>query len=64
MVKLLRDLELVSRYDWLIQPINAPGGDHEKRLTLGVDYWLTPAVVVRRRSDAAASCAWAASDCA
>jgi hypothetical protein len=46
-IKFLRDVELVSRYDWLIQPINAPGGDHEKRLTFGIDYWITPAIVVK-----------------
>jgi hypothetical protein len=46
-LKFLRDLEFVSRYDWLIQPLNAPGGDHEKRLTLGVDYWITPAIVFK-----------------
>ncbi len=45
--KFLRDLEFVSRYDWLIQPLNAPGGEHEKRFTLGVDYWITPAVVLK-----------------
>jgi hypothetical protein len=45
--KYLRNTEFVSRYDWLIQPLNAPGGDHEKRVTLGVDYWITPAVVLK-----------------
>ncbi len=45
--KIVRNLEFCSRYDWLIQPLNAPGGDHEKRLTLGVDYWVTPAVVLK-----------------
>jgi hypothetical protein len=45
--KILRSIELVSRYDVLIQPLSAPGGDHEKRVTLGVDYWVTPAVVLK-----------------
>jgi hypothetical protein len=45
--KILRSIELVSRYDALIQPLDAPGGDHEKRVTLGVDYWVTPAVVLK-----------------
>jgi hypothetical protein len=46
-VKFFRDLEFVTRYDWLIQPLNAPGGDHEKRFTLGVDYWITPSIVFK-----------------
>jgi hypothetical protein len=45
--KIWRNVEFVSRYDWLIQPTNAPGGDHEERVTLGVDYWITPAVVLK-----------------
>lgn len=45
--KYIRNVELVSRYDWLVQPLNAPGGDHEKRITFGVDYWLTPSVVLK-----------------
>src|SRR5205085_12012827 len=45
--KFLRDLEFVSRYDWVTNPLNAPGGDHEKRLTLGVDYWLAPNAVLK-----------------
>jgi len=36
-----------SRPRRLIQPLNAPGGDHEKRFTLGVNYWITPAVVLK-----------------
>ena len=45
--KVLRNVELVSRYDGLIQPLSAPGGDHERRVTLGIDYWITPAVVLK-----------------
>ena len=45
--KYLRNLELVSRYDILRSPSSAPGGDREQRLTLGVDYWITPAIVLK-----------------
>jgi hypothetical protein len=45
--KYLRNVELVSRYDILRAPSSAPGGDREQRLTLGVDYWITPAIVVK-----------------
>jgi hypothetical protein len=45
--KYLRKVELVSRYDMLRSSLNAPGGDHEDRLTLGVDYWVTPAIVLK-----------------
>lgn len=45
--KIVRDLEFIARYDVLILPLRAPGGDHEQRYTLGVDYWLTPSAVVK-----------------
>ncbi len=45
--KYLRNVELVSRYDVLRSPSSAPGGDREQRLTLGVDYWITPAIVLK-----------------
>jgi hypothetical protein len=28
-------------------PLTAPGGEHERRLTLGVDYWISPAAVFK-----------------
>jgi hypothetical protein len=40
--KILRNLEYCARYDSLQTPLNSPGGEHESRWTLGVDYWLTP----------------------
>jgi hypothetical protein len=43
----LRNVEFVGRYDWLTGPLNAPGGDHEKRITLGVDYWVAPNAVLK-----------------
>ena len=45
--KFFRNTELVSRYDWLTSSLAVPGGDHEKRFTLGVDYWFTPSVVLK-----------------
>jgi hypothetical protein len=45
--KFVRNLELVSRYDILRSPQSAPGGDREQRLTLGIDYWITPAIVLK-----------------
>jgi len=43
----LRNVELVSRYDILHSPLSSPGGDREQRVTLGVDYWITPAIVLK-----------------
>jgi hypothetical protein len=45
--KFIRNFELVSRYDTLNIPTNAPGGDRETRWTFGVDYWVTPSVVLK-----------------
>lgn len=45
--KILRNVELLVRYDSLQSPINAQGGEHESRLTLGVDYWLTSYCVIK-----------------
>jgi len=45
--KLIRNLEFVRRYDRLASSHSAPGGDTEDRLTLGVDYWITPSVVLK-----------------
>lgn len=45
--KILRNVEFVSRYDSLDTPLNAPGGDHESRWTLGIDYWVTSYCVVK-----------------
>jgi len=45
--RILRNLEFVARYDRLRSPLRAPGGNHEQRWTIGVDYWLTPSAVLK-----------------
>jgi hypothetical protein len=40
------DLQVVARYDWLRAPLESPGGDHEERLTIGLNYWLRPSLVL------------------
>jgi hypothetical protein len=42
----LRRLEFAVRYDFLNTPLQSPGGTHEHRFTLGVDYWVTPQAVL------------------
>jgi hypothetical protein len=44
---LLRDLEFVTRYDWLDQPSGAPQEEKMTRWTFGVDYWLGPSTVLK-----------------
>ncbi len=60
--KFLRNIEYVARFDALTSPLGAPGGEHERRLALGVDYWITPAAVFKvayefdnRKNDAGAN---------
>jgi len=43
----LRNLEFVVRYDMQHVPLAAPGGEHEQRWALGVDYWVTPSAVLK-----------------
>lgn len=43
----LKKLEFVGRFDFLNTPLNAPGGDHERRWTVGVDYWVAPNAVLK-----------------
>lgn len=45
--RILRNLEFVARYDRLRSPLRAPGGNHEQRWAIGVDYWLTPSAVLK-----------------
>jgi hypothetical protein len=45
--KVLRNIEYVARFDMMSSSLKAPGGDHERRLTLGIDYWITPAAVFK-----------------
>jgi hypothetical protein len=44
---ILKKLEFITRYDAMFSPLKAPGGDHEQRVTLGVDYWINPAAVFK-----------------
>jgi hypothetical protein len=43
----LNRFELVTRVDMANAPSNAPGGFDERRLTLGLDYWLTSFSVLK-----------------
>jgi hypothetical protein len=45
--KILRNFEVLGRYDSLQSDLRAPGGEHESRVTLGLDYWITPYAVVK-----------------
>jgi hypothetical protein len=45
--KILRNVELLGRYDSLQSALDSPGGEHESRWTLGIDYWLTSYCVVK-----------------
>jgi hypothetical protein len=46
-LKALRDFEFIARYDLMNIPSKAPGVADENRWTLGVDYWVTPSMVVK-----------------
>jgi len=43
---IIKDLEIVARYDRLNQ-MRTPVGFDEQRLTLGLNYWVTPSTVVK-----------------
>ena len=45
--RIVRNIELVGRYDTIHAPAAAPGAATDTRLTLGVDYWVTPNVVLK-----------------
>ncbi len=45
--KFLQNVELLCRYDSLQSPLNSPGGQHESRWTLGIDYWVTSYIVIK-----------------
>jgi hypothetical protein len=45
--EIVRNFEFVSRYDVITSPLNSPGGLHEQRETLGVDYWFTPDIALQ-----------------
>lgn len=46
-VPVVPNLQAVFRYDWLYTPLNSPGGDHERRWTVGLNYWLRPNAVLK-----------------
>lgn len=43
----IQNTEFIVRYDMLNVPDEAPGSFDEQRLTFGLDYWLTPSVVLK-----------------
>jgi hypothetical protein len=45
--KILQKFEFLGRYDSLQSALDSPGGQHESRWTLGIDYWLTSYCVVK-----------------
>ena len=44
--RILRDLELVGRYDFLDTPAGAPGPSDEQRVTVALLYWVTATTAV------------------
>lgn len=46
-VDILKNFELVARYDVLNQPREAPTSVDDRRWTLGLDYWVTASMVVK-----------------
>jgi hypothetical protein len=45
--KIIRNIELCTRYDRVESPLNSPGGEREQRWIFGVDYWLAPNAVIK-----------------
>jgi len=45
--KVIRNFELVSRFDFQEIPLDVPGGEREQRWIFGVDYWFAPNVVAK-----------------
>lgn len=45
--KVLKNVEVVVRYDAVNVSKHAPGGGDEDRWTFGLDYWITPSVVLK-----------------
>ena len=43
----LRNVEVVTRFNYLRTPLAAPGGDRETLWEFGVDYWITPSAVLK-----------------
>ncbi|NQU47644.1 MAG: hypothetical protein HQ519_03270 [Planctomycetes bacterium] len=49
--ELLRNTEIVTRYDWLDLPSGAPEDETHSRWTFGLDYWLGPSTVLKLAMD-------------
>lgn len=45
--KILRNFEFILRYDAINAPSGAPGSVDEHRWTPGIDYWVTPSMVLK-----------------
>ena len=45
--KILRNVEFLARFDSLQSDLSSPGGEHESRYTIGVDYWFTSYCVLK-----------------
>ncbi len=45
--EIIRNFEIVSRWDLLRVPDRAPGGGREQRYTIGLDYWINPQAVLK-----------------
>jgi hypothetical protein len=45
--EILKKFEVVSRYDYMSVPVEAPEGGDQKRWTFGVNYWLNPNTVFK-----------------
>lgn len=43
----LQKLEFITRYNLSRSPLRSPGGEHEQTIEFGVDYWITPSVVLK-----------------
>jgi hypothetical protein len=46
-IEFFRNLEYGVRFDRVASSLSAPGGERENRLTLGLDYWFTPSLVLK-----------------
>jgi hypothetical protein len=46
-IEVVRNLEFGVRYDRVSTSLDAPGADRESRYTVGLDYWITPTVVIQ-----------------
>ena len=46
-IEVIRNLEYGFRYDRVSTSLAAPGADRESRYTLGLDYWITPTIVLQ-----------------